>query len=447
MNENVKEVTETKESKMAVNKYIEDFFGFITKTLDMFSVMKLRQKLKCLLEQFIIGLIIVGFFILIGAIGSTVIYGLFGRLPHSIYYTIRNILASLYILVAFGVGFAVLLHIFKLRYLDYYEIIKESSVSELEPEASTKEANSGKEEKKVFVEKKREKIIIRDPEHSHSKFLAGILKMVVFFIKVVALLGLIIFGALMIGLIATLITSFLFVKTGMVFVGALFGIASAVIIDFVILQILYHFIAEKKNHKTRIAVMLLSALVLAGLSIGMIVIGATKFNVVALSKMENEETFLLAMRDNLSIANNAEYIEADTNDVKVVVSYPKGSKVELVDEGETVYVYSNFNEDNYMELVRDFIKNINEKKITYYEHFARVKVYTSQENIEKLQQNLFLRYHGAKDREIEQLNTQNNELEERVWELQGTVDEQKRTIEELERELEEVKLVDDLIEE
>lgn len=44
MNENIKEVEETKESKNNINKYIDDFFGFVTKTIDMFSTMTFMQK-------------------------------------------------------------------------------------------------------------------------------------------------------------------------------------------------------------------------------------------------------------------------------------------------------------------------------------------------------------------------------------------------------------------
>ena len=47
MNENVKEVAENKQVNSNINKTIEDFFEFITKTVDMFSAMKFMQKIKC----------------------------------------------------------------------------------------------------------------------------------------------------------------------------------------------------------------------------------------------------------------------------------------------------------------------------------------------------------------------------------------------------------------
>ena len=51
MNENVKEVSETNQSKININKYIDDFFEFITKTVDMLSSMKFKQKMKCFMDS------------------------------------------------------------------------------------------------------------------------------------------------------------------------------------------------------------------------------------------------------------------------------------------------------------------------------------------------------------------------------------------------------------
>jgi len=43
MNENIVEVSENRQSKININKYIEEFFGFINKIIDMFSVMRFRD--------------------------------------------------------------------------------------------------------------------------------------------------------------------------------------------------------------------------------------------------------------------------------------------------------------------------------------------------------------------------------------------------------------------
>ena len=73
MNENIKEVDETKQSKININKYIDDFFNFITKTIDMLSIMKFRHKIKCLMEQILIGGFLFIIFLILGAIGSSIL--------------------------------------------------------------------------------------------------------------------------------------------------------------------------------------------------------------------------------------------------------------------------------------------------------------------------------------------------------------------------------------
>lgn len=173
MNENVKEVSETNQSKININKYIDDFFEFITKTVDMLSSMKFKQKMKCFMEQVIIAIFLVCIFAVIGIIGSEILGGLIGRLPNNVYYTIRSIFASIYMVLAFIIGITVLLHIFKVRYLDYYEIVREDDIKESDEkiEDSHSVKLESEDSKKIVLEKRKEKIIIRDPEHSQSKFL------------------------------------------------------------------------------------------------------------------------------------------------------------------------------------------------------------------------------------------------------------------------------------
>lgn len=250
MNENVKEVSETNQSKININKYIDDFFEFITKTIDMLSSMNFKQKIKCFMEQVIIAIFLVCIFAVIGIIGNVILAGLIGRLPYNIYYTIRNIVASIYMVLAFVIGVTVLLHIFKVRYLDYYEIVKEDDIKEsVEKTEDSHSLKLDSEDSKNSIRKRKEKIIIRDPEHSQSKFLTGIIKVVLWCIKIMAIFFGIGFAFSFVGLVTLLVLSFLFVKTGLVFFGSLLGIISALIINFVILQIIYNFIISKKTIK------------------------------------------------------------------------------------------------------------------------------------------------------------------------------------------------------
>lgn len=439
MNENVKEVNETKQSKVNINKYVEDFFNFITKTVNMLSAMKSKQRMKCLIEQIMVSLFLAVIFAIIGAIGSSILELIFKGLK--IYFVIRNICEAIYITLALVVGITILLHIFKIRYLDYYEIVREddSTNSEIQQEIINEkkdksleniESNIAKQENtaiqkdnnedNILVEKKKEKIVIRDPKHSISKFLIGIIKLVLLCIKFIVAFISIYFIGTFVSLVALLVLSFLFVRTGLVFFGGLFGIISAIIINFIILKLCYNFIVSKKSKKGRLAILFMVSLVLAGIGIGMVCIGISKFNYIENPEENNEieETFNIEMKDNLSIRYpyyNIEYIETDSNEVKILVKHSKYYSTEIIHNRATnqamsideilenstqngiiidqilgndnsIEIHVSQDDTKAMEQLRQTIKDINNKEFKDYSNY-KVYVYTSKENIEKLKNN------------------------------------------------------------
>ena len=160
MNENVKEVDDAKESKININKYIEDFFGFITKTVDMFSSMKLKQKIQCIMEQIGIAIFLIIIFLIIGLVGDSIVYGIFRKITADAYYVLRDIIESIYVLFSAVLGTTILLHIFKIRYLDYYEIVREDIEKEGIKDTDKGVFEAIKDEKydekrKIFIQKKR----------------------------------------------------------------------------------------------------------------------------------------------------------------------------------------------------------------------------------------------------------------------------------------------------
>ena len=448
MNENVKEVDENKQSKVNINKYIEDFFAYITKTVDMFSSIKFRQKLKCLTEQCIIAFILISIFAIIALVGSTIVYGILGRLPSGIYYAIRSILLSIYLILSIGAGTAILLHIFKIRYLDYYEIIKEDDNENIEKEESiesnAKEVENEKK-KKIFLEKKKEKIVIRDPEHSQSNFLNGIVRIVLWCIKFMIACLAVCFVFSFVTLITLLVLSFLFIKTGVMFIGTFFTIVSLLIINFIILALCFNFIISKKTNKMRMGILFLISLVLCGVGIGLILIGTTNFTYLN----ETPESYLVTdsyefdMKENLSIDSyywltNAKFIEMDIDNIKVElkhINYQDGYYYK--DENETIYVQ--VEAAKITEFIRDIIQDINNKQLINYDFIPETTIYASKENIEKLKQNTILKEEQEKQNMIDDLTNsitklecENQSLEEQLVEKQYTLDENEITITDLE---------------
>ena len=88
LNKNVNEVKDNKQSKININKYIDDFLSFVTKTINMFSDLTFKSKMKCLIEQVLIILFLVIVGSIIGSILESVFYGLISFLPEKVFYAI-----------------------------------------------------------------------------------------------------------------------------------------------------------------------------------------------------------------------------------------------------------------------------------------------------------------------------------------------------------------------
>lgn len=444
MNENVKEVDEAKQSKININKYIDDFFGFITKTVDVFISMRFRDRIKCLLEILFISILLIAVYFIMSAIGGSIFANVFGILPYKIYSVIRNILEAICTILFLFISITIILHIFKIRYLDYYEIVKENNTDEeqSEKEEDISEEKKYDEKRKIFIEKKKEKIIIRDPEHSQSKFLNGIFRLILTFIKFMAVCVAIGFMFSFIALFCLLILSFMFVKTGLVFLGSLFSIISAIIINFIILELFYNFITSKKLKKTRMAISFVISLILAGVGIGIILIGITKFNIVQNdSDLKMEEVYEYDMTENLSLDyyNTCKFIEEDTDKVKIMVKYTEFTGIAIHNNNDIINIYCYKNNQRTMDLVKTIINDLNNKEIKAYHTRAEITVYASKENIEKLKQNRAKRYELTIENELDQVNNKNAKLERMLEEMEDKITDKESKIEDLQLEIEQLK--------
>ena len=86
-------------------------------------IYNLKQKLKCIFEQLVIITFIALTLLILGSILSSISYNLFSSLPNNIYRPIHHILEAIYLILCLILSITLTLHIFKVRYLDYYQII------------------------------------------------------------------------------------------------------------------------------------------------------------------------------------------------------------------------------------------------------------------------------------------------------------------------------------
>ena len=398
INEDIKQVNEDKEIQVRNNKYITSFFEYITKTIDMFSSMKFKQKLKCLFEQCVISLILCVLLVIIGSVGQMLVWSILNLLPDILYYPIYNLLSTLYIIVALIVGTIILLHIFKIRYLDYYEIVREKKEEEPIEEVITEVEAKKVEEKetkkqKIILEKKKEQVVIRDPKHSEYNFFTAVGKILLWFVKLMASIVLCCFVFTFIALVMCLPISFLLFESGLLFVGLLMAIVGAVLINIIILKLIFNFIVCKKNNKSFLFAASIISLIVFGFGVGTVCMSATSFDVEEKEYELVESSYVFDMSDDILINDweyydtDVEYIEQDIDDIQIVIKHSDLYDVHMWNHEGTINMAIYTNELNILEYLRLVVKDLNHKIIRVNDYQTDIVVYANKNNLNKIKKN------------------------------------------------------------
>lgn len=387
LNKDIREVQEEKQVKSNINKYIDDFLSFISKSIDMFLNMKFKDKCKFIFEECFIAFILWVLFAILGSLLSNIFYHAFGFISNNVLYNIHNFLGGIYSALAICLGVIIILHIYKTRYLDYYVIVDKE---EIEKDSDNKDDKSEVvNEAKKELSVKREKVIIRDPDHSSYKFINGLLKAFLILVKINVFFIFLGFCSSFIGLAVSLILSFLISKTGLFFVGILLCIISCLVVNYLVINILFNFIISHKIIWKLLFIMFISSLLVLGSGIGMTAIGFTKFDLVEDYSVVDEK--IIPMEEDYFVherydGNELEFVESENSDLRITVSHAKDmySNIEVVDNNIHAYAYTDF--DNVFEVIRGQLDEINKMKIHNYDRY-KVTIYTTKENIETLKNN------------------------------------------------------------
>ena len=414
LHKDIREVKGEEESKKNINKYVDDFLSFITTTINMFSSMTFKSKCKCLFEQTIIIFILFIVSFIVGQIGLSIINGLYNILPSGIYYIIFSIIQTIFYLFCLIASIIILIHIFKTRYLDYYENVKKEVKAE-----ENKEEKEAKEEK-IEIKQEEDKIIIRDPKHSEYKFINGLFKGIVLMIKFFTLCFSILLFISLIGLFIVFILSFLLFKTGIFFIGLLISILSASIINIVLILLLLNFVFNRKNNKKIMIWSFIISLITIGIGVGLLLIGTLQFKFIENDPESLETKYIeYEMNNKLFIDNhhNIEYIPSDNTNLKIEYTINKNYEVVTLDYSENIIdLWPTCK--NPIELIKEIIENLNNRKIIPVDgNIESIKVYTTLENINLLKQNKENFY----NEEIQRENIINS-YEKRINELENQID-------------------------
>ena len=370
LHKDIKEAKKEEESKKKINSFIDDFLKFITDSVNLFSRMSFKSKVKCLLEQFILLIVLAIISTILVSALSTIFSSILNILPDKIEYFFSGLINSILVIICIVVIAVILIHVFKTRYLDYYEQVRDEE---------------SKEDK--ITTKKEDKIVIRDEKNSNYRFANGLLKLFILFIKAFALFFAFLIIMLIIFLLGTLIASFLVIKTGMFFIGLLTTSISSIVIGVIILLLILNFVFNRTNDKMKMIWSFILSLIVFGIGCGLIFVGTLDFKVVDNYKTETTE---YEMKDNLVLFPHyyidVEYVESNNNTIKVEYTLDKYCEVNEINDHDVILVSVDC--DDPITIIREVFKNLNDKKlISISSDIEKITIYASKENINKLEEN------------------------------------------------------------
>ena len=395
LHKDIREIKKEEEGKKNLNKYFEDFLKFITDTIELFTKMRFKTKCKCLFEQAIICLILFLIWLFIGILGQDLLSGIFGIMPNKLYFVLHTILHFIYVGLASISSIIIVFHIFKTRYLDYYEAYKNNDLDKKQQQIEKKKSETKNEEQNNYdydFKKADNKIIIRDPNHSEYKFLNGLWKCIIIFIKFFTLSFSIALFCTLICFVCLSVIAFLVYETGLFFWGIFITMISFSVINIILIVLILNFLCNRKNEKKRLIWSFILSLIMLGIGTGITIFSSLNFKYI-----KNDTSFFktnileFEMKDNLFFEyytnNEVEYIETNDKNVKIEYTINKFCEIthnEISKSGISIVPSC----ENPLNIIKEVINAINEKKIINITNdIISIKIYSSKENIDKLKKN------------------------------------------------------------
>ena len=249
--------TNPKTNKFNFNMYMKDFLDFVTKSYNMFCSMKLKQKIKCIFEMACISIVLILIGLILYQILNAFIYNMIGYMTMGYY--IASLIGNIFSVILGVVGLIIALHLFKIRYLDYFITIEDQNVVE-----KTIEEPIEKKEDRYYQEKPKEKIIIRDTKHSTFRFFDVLGKIILFMLKTFAIMCVLPIIALFVFLIGCMIIGLYHMQYGILFFWIVVLFIGLSLLTYVAIEWIYNFVAAKKQQVKKIFIIIITGLVLIG---------------------------------------------------------------------------------------------------------------------------------------------------------------------------------------
>lgn len=387
MDDGVIGISSKTEQKNNFKNFFDDFLSYITKTYNMFWSMTFKEKIKCLIEMGVL----IAILVILSAMVYSIIDSLFYPfLDNRFTFVIYHVLSSVLIIGLFVVCSIIFFHIFKIRYLDYFVTVTDAQATKKTIEEPIKEPNE-------YIEKPRERVIIRDPIHATSTFMDVISSIFIALLK-----GLIVIFSVpfVIGIflgsfaIALLIYHTIY---GVIFLYIALAILGAILICYVEIDFAYKFLFNCKIGFKKNFIVAFIGVVLMGISSGAAATCLTSFDFVDKDKSLKKTVEYIDMKDNLIFSDNyhTEYIVDESIDnIKVEISTDLNGNYRINTHDyhsneldKTYRLYDIYLVNNPSLMYKTVMKDIKNKQIKEYYNDINVKIYLNSENYNKIAKN------------------------------------------------------------
>ena len=386
-------------NKNNFNTYFQDFLKFITKSYNMFCSMTFKEKVTCFVEMIFLCFVLFIIGAIISSILDGIIYSILKFLPETIHYFLSNIIETVYMTILLVLGIIIVIHIFKIRYLDYFITVEDSSVRE-----KTIEEPIEKQENKKYIEKPKEKVIIRDPKHSTFSFMTVLAKFMIlalkFFILILAI-PVVIFFIFSIFTVIILLCHFVY---GTLFFYLFLAGIGVISITYLIIEAIYKFIFDMKMNWKRTFIILIMGLCFIGIGSGLTFVRLLKYNYIedssnlkTITKEEHIEV-VDGMQLQLNYDNVDYIIDNSLTDIKLEITIPENFYYKLqkyedafYDDNENYektvpYYHLYFGTENIFKVYQLVMNDLKNNNIRSYnsDDLLKVKVYLSEQNYKLL---------------------------------------------------------------
>ena len=390
--------TTKKTSKKKFN-FMETFdmlFEAISKVWNMFFAMKFWEKIKFIFEMAFVILAIYLASLLVNEIILGIIRRIFSFLPYRIYNIIDYLIYTILYVVWIIIGVMFFVRILKVRYLDYYVIIKDDTIETPVIEEPIEELQARQETK----------IVIRDPHDSSASIFKKIAKLLVIIFKCFCLLVSIPIVLAFIFFIVLFVASLIYSFDGLFFNGVSLAISGIILFIFLMIRFMANVIFNQNISYSKMFIIFIVSLSLLGIGMGMSLASLNTFKIYNESDLVKEaKEVIVPMKDNLiiyellDISEDKIFIDDNLNDIKLVISTYNGTEPII-----TTHLAGNYHHDSeehyeivdisygydnlkmYQTIIEDF-KNRRLNNSNYYNYSDIDKIYISKKNLTKIKEN------------------------------------------------------------